>query len=66
VASEFHLDSFGNEMRPAREPKENLVPLSVTEDILTEIDNMSITCHSHEGGNPGYLLNYFPFWHAFE
>jgi hypothetical protein len=41
VTSEFHLDSFGNEMRPAREPKENLMPLSVTRDILTELDNMS-------------------------
>ena len=45
----FKLISLGNEMRPAREPKKNLMPLSVTRDILTELDNMSMPCHSRVG-----------------
>jgi len=50
VASEFRLDSFGNEMRPAREPKDDSMSLSVTRDILTEIDNMSMFVIPAEAG----------------
>jgi hypothetical protein len=38
---EFLLISFGNEVCPARTLNANLMSLSVTEDILTELDNMS-------------------------
>lgn len=41
VTSESFLVSFGNEVCPAREPKDELMSLGVTRNILTELDNMS-------------------------